>query len=50
MRRHQAYRVRIYPTEDQTIILAKTFGCCRLIYNLALEQRREFWRKGRKIT
>jgi putative transposase len=50
MRRHQAYRVRIYPTEDQKIILSKTFGCCRLIYNLALEQRRDFWRKGRKIT
>lgn len=50
MRRHQAYRVRIYPTEDQKIILSKTFGCCRLIYNLALEQRRAFWRNGRKIS
>ena len=50
MRRHRAYRVRIDPTEDQKIILSKTFGCCRLIYNLALEQRREFWRKGRIIS
>ena len=50
MQRHRAYRVRIYPTEDQQIILSKTFGCCRLIYNLALEQRRDFWRTGRKIA
>ncbi|MBS5119206.1 MAG: helix-turn-helix domain-containing protein, partial [Anaerobutyricum sp.] len=24
-----AYRFRIYPTEEQKILLGKTFGCCR---------------------
>ena len=50
MKRLQAYRVRLYPTEDQRILLAKTFGCCRLLYNLALEQRETYWRCGRRIN
>ncbi len=25
-------------------------GCCRLVYNLALEQRRDFWRQHRRKT
>ncbi|MFR4495376.1 MAG: helix-turn-helix domain-containing protein [Anaerostipes hadrus] len=28
-----AYRFRIYPTEEQKILLGKTFGCCRFLYN-----------------
>lgn len=30
------YRFRIYPTEEQKQFLAKTFGCCRYVYNRAL--------------
>ena len=26
----KAYKFRIYPTKDQEILLAKTFGCCRV--------------------
>ncbi|NCS85190.1 MAG: helix-turn-helix domain-containing protein, partial [Cyanobacteria bacterium] len=25
----KAYRYRIYPTDEQKVLLAKTFGCCR---------------------
>lgn len=32
----RAYKYRIYPTEDQKVFLAKTFGCCRFVYNWAL--------------
>jgi putative transposase len=37
---HKSYRFRIYPTDEQRILLAKVVGLCRLVYNLALEQRR----------
>lgn len=35
----RAYRYRIYPTPDQTVKLAKTFGCCRWVYNWALAEK-----------
>jgi putative transposase len=28
----KAFRYRIYPTEEQKIYFAKTFGCVRFIY------------------
>ncbi|WP_418403341.1 helix-turn-helix domain-containing protein [Blautia sp.] len=38
-----AYRFRIYPTEEQKILLGKTFGCCRFLYKQMLndEKRRK---------
>lgn len=33
----KAYKYRLYPTEDQKILIDKTIGCCRTVYNLALE-------------
>ncbi|MPR13757.1 hypothetical protein FS320_43995 [Microvirga tunisiensis] len=39
MQVHKAYRFRIYPTDEQRVLLAKVVGLCRLVYNLALEQR-----------
>jgi putative transposase len=33
----KAIKVRIYPNKDQAILLYKTFGCCRKIYNSLLE-------------
>jgi putative transposase len=32
-----AYKYRIYPTEEQQVLLSKTFGCKRMIYNYYLE-------------
>ena len=32
----RAYKYRIYPTEEQKVLFAKTFGCCRFVYNWAL--------------
>ena len=28
-----AYKFRIYPNKEQEILINKTFGCCRYIYN-----------------
>ena len=36
---YKAYRYRLYPTEEQKTMLAKTFGCTRFIYNKMLEER-----------
>ena len=33
-----AYRFRIYPNIEQEVLLAKTFGCCRL-YNQMLNDK-----------
>ncbi len=32
----KAYKYRIYPTSEQAILLAKSFGCIRWFYNFAL--------------
>ena len=34
----KGYLYQIYPTTDQLELLNKSFGCCRHVYNLALEQ------------
>ena len=36
----RAYKYRIYPTDDQKVLLAKTFGCCRFVYNWALNLKK----------
>lgn len=39
----RAFQYRFYPTEEQELLLRKTIGCCRLIYNKALALRSEAW-------
>ena len=43
MKRKQkrAYRYRVYPTDEQKRLLARTFGCVRFVYNWALRRRRD---------
>ena len=36
---NKAYKFRIYPDAEQQILLAKTFGCVRFIYNKMLEDK-----------
>ncbi|WP_186819595.1 helix-turn-helix domain-containing protein, partial [Kurthia sibirica] len=33
MLRHKAYKFRIYPNKEQQVLIAKTIGCSRFIYN-----------------
>ncbi|MCI6017653.1 MAG: helix-turn-helix domain-containing protein, partial [Clostridiales bacterium] len=33
---YKAFQFRIYPTAEQKVLFAKTFGCCRFIYNQML--------------
>lgn len=50
---YRAYKMRIFPTEEQKIIIAKTFGCCRWYWNQALHDNIEYYKengKGKIIT
>ncbi|WP_324282980.1 RNA-guided endonuclease TnpB family protein [Cyanobacterium aponinum UTEX 3221] len=40
----KAYKYRIYPTDEQKLLLAKTFGCCRWFYNFALNLTNETYK------
>lgn len=35
----KSFKYRIYPTKDQEELIAKHIGCCRFVYNLALETK-----------
>ena len=39
----RAYNVRLYPNEKQKVLLSKTFGCCRKVYNCMLEARQKYY-------
>lgn len=42
----RAFRYRLYPTEKQKELLAKHFGSCRFVYNLALETKMAAYSSG----
>ncbi|MBN6054398.1 transposase [Nonomuraea sp. RK-328] len=47
----RAYKYRFYPTPEQAAELARTFGCVRLVYNKALEERtRAYTLYGRRVS
>ena len=36
---NKAIKYRVYPTTEQNTVFAKTFGCCRKVYNLMLADK-----------
>ena len=44
------YRYRIEPTMAQQAMLARVFGCCRVVFNDALRVRDEAYRAGEKLS
>lgn len=42
---NKAYRYRLYPTAEQEVMFAKTFGCVRFIYNKMLADRLEYYKE-----
>ena len=44
----RAYRYRIYPNKKQKEIIAKTFGCCRFVYNKYLAKRIEMYKQNKE--
>ncbi|MEV6923703.1 RNA-guided endonuclease TnpB family protein [Dactylosporangium sp. NPDC051485] len=39
----RAFKYRFYPSPGQAAEFARTFGCVRLVYNMALQARTEAW-------
>lgn len=44
----KAYKYRIYPNKEQKVQIAKTFGCCRFVYNQTLAYRKDVYEKEKK--
>lgn len=44
-----AYKMRIYPSIEQKILLEKTFGCVRFIYNKMLGDKITYYEKNHKM-
>ena len=40
---HRALKLRIYPSQEQEVLINKTFGCVRQIYNNRLYERNQFY-------
>ena len=48
---NKAYQYRLYPTNEQKIMFAKTFGCARFIYNKMLGDRLDYYKEtGKKLN
>jgi putative transposase len=44
----KAYKYRIYPNKKQEILIQKTFGCCRFVYNQTLAYRKTMYESLKK--
>lgn len=48
---NKAIKYRLYPTTEQRVMFAKTFGCCRKVYNLMLADKIESYKTtGRFVS
>lgn len=45
---NRAIIYRLYPTASQKLLLTKTFGCCRFVYNRLLSVQQERYKNGEK--
>ena len=45
MKKNKAYKYRIYPNNEQQILISKTFGCVRFIFNKMLEERIAYYKE-----
>jgi len=43
----KAYKFRIYPNKNQEILIQKTFGSCRFVYNHYLAKRIEMYKTNK---
>jgi len=51
MKQKRAYKYRLYPTDEQKHILARTFGCCRYIYNWGLRKKTDaYYQEQRRLS
>ena len=46
---NRAIKYRIYPSAEQRELFAKTFGCCRKIWNLMLADKITYYQQTQKM-
>jgi len=46
----KAYKYRIYPTDAQVVFFARTFGCCRFVWNKILDEKLRAYEKKKRIS
>lgn len=46
----KAYKFRIYPTAEQELLMRKTFGCTRFVYNQTLAARKSAYADGKPLS
>ena len=44
----KSYRFRIYPNEKQRVLIAKTFGCARFVYNYYLDKKIKLYKETKQ--
>lgn len=50
MKYNKAFKFRIYPTEAQKVLINKTFGCVRFVYNRMLADKIQYYEEtGKKL-
>ena len=47
---NKAIKYRVYPTTEQSVMFAKTFGCCRKVYNLMLSDKIDSYKNTGKFV
>lgn len=47
----KGYKYRIYPNEEQVVLIEKTIGCCRLVYNYMLNRKiKSYQRRNENLS
>ena len=46
---NKAFKFRLYPNTEQKVVLAKTFGCCRFIFNKMLADKIAYYKSTGKM-
>ena len=45
---NKAFKFKILPNDEQIVLINKTFGCCRWIYNHALERKAKAYERRKE--
>ena len=48
--RHKSLKLRIYPNKSQKILINKTFGCTRLIYNIHIDEWNKYYESIKNLS
>jgi len=46
--KHKAFKFRLEPNQEQRVLISKTLGCCRFLYNLMLEEKQTKYKNSDK--